>query len=82
MRKIYILDTNVLLHDANSIFNFEDNDVVIPAVVLEELDSKKRNQDEIGRNARAIGRSLDVLRSKGALHDGVVLENGGTIRVS
>ena len=81
MRKIYILDTNVLLHDANSIFKFEDNDVVIPAVVLEELDSKKRSQDEIGRNARAIGRSLDVLRSKGALHDGVVLENGGTIRV-
>jgi PhoH-like ATPase len=81
MRKIYILDTNVLLHDANSIFKFEDNDVVIPAVVLEELDSKKRNQDEIGRNARAIGRSLDVLRSKGALHDGIALDNGGTIRV-
>jgi PhoH-like ATPase len=81
MKKIYILDTNVLLHDPNAIFKFEDNEVVIPAVVLEEMDSKKRNQDELGRNARAVARSLDQLRTKGLLHDGVPLDNGGTIRV-
>ncbi|MEY4480593.1 MAG: hypothetical protein RLZZ267_1271 [Bacillota bacterium] len=81
MKKIYILDTNVLLHDPNAILNFEDNEVVIPAVVLEEMDSKKRNQDELGRNARAVARLLDKLRVKGPLHDGVALDNGGTVRV-
>jgi PhoH-like ATPase len=81
MKKIYILDTNVLLHDPNAILNFEDNEVVIPAVVLEEMDSKKRNQDELGRNARAVARLLDKLRVKGPLHDGVTLDNGGTVKV-
>lgn len=81
MKKVYILDTNVLLHDPNAILNFEDNQVVIPAVVLEEMDSKKRNQDELGRNARAVARLLDKLRLKGPLHDGVALDNGGTVKV-
>lgn len=81
MRKIYVLDTNVLLHDPNSIFAFEDNEVIIPAVVLEEIDSKKRNIDEIGRNARFISRLLDGLRIKGKLHDGIILDNGGSIKV-
>ncbi|TKJ94274.1 hypothetical protein PaeCFBP13512_01890 [Paenibacillus sp. CFBP13512] len=81
MKKIFVLDTNVLLHDPNAIFAFEENDVIIPAVVLEEIDSKKRNADEIGRNARSISRSLDALRESGYLHDGVHLENGGTLRV-
>ncbi len=81
MKKIFVLDTNVLLHDPNAIFAFEENDVIIPAVVLEEIDSKKRNADEIGRNARGVSRSLDALREIGHLHDGVQLENGGTLRV-
>ncbi len=81
MKKIYVLDTNVLLHDPNSIFSFEDNEVVIPAVVLEEIDSKKRNVDEIGRNARFISRLLDGLRVKGRLYDGITLDNGGSIKV-
>ncbi|HEY0827935.1 MAG TPA: PhoH family protein [Bacilli bacterium] len=81
MKKIYVLDTNVLLHDPNSIFAFEDNEVIIPAVVLEEIDSKKRNVDEIGRNARFISRLLDGLRVKGRLHDGITLDNGGSIKV-
>lgn len=81
MKKIYVLDTNVLLHDPNAIFSFEDNDVVIPAIVLEEIDSKKRNADEIGRNARFVSRLMDRLRAKGQLHDGVPLENGGQIKV-
>ncbi|HEX7056971.1 MAG TPA: PhoH family protein [Bacilli bacterium] len=81
MKKIYVLDTNVLLHDPNSIFAFEDNEIIIPSVVLEEIDSKKRNVDEIGRNARHVSRLLDGLRAKGHLYDGVELENGGSIKV-
>lgn len=81
MKKIYVLDTNVLLQDPNSVFAFEDNDVIIPAVVLEEIDSKKRNADELGRNARAVSRLLDGLRAKGRLFEGVALDNGGRLKV-
>lgn len=81
MKKIFVLDTNVLLHDPNAIFAFEEHEVVIPAVVLEEIDTKKRNADEIGRNARGVSRLLDALREQGHLHDGVPLNNGGTLRV-
>ncbi|WP_141431321.1 PhoH family protein [Bacillus sp. 03113] len=81
MSKIYVLDTNVLLQDPYSIFSFEDNEVVIPAVVLEEVDSKKRYMDEIGRNARQVSRLIDNLREAGKLHEKIPLENGGTIRI-
>ncbi|SEM12556.1 PhoH-like ATPase [Paenibacillus sp. cl141a] len=81
MKKIFVLDTNVLLHDPQSIYAFEEHEVIIPAVVLEEIDSKKRNADEIGRNARMVSRLLDGLREQGHLHDGVLLENGGTLKV-
>ncbi|WP_138493239.1 PhoH family protein [Paenibacillus pinistramenti] len=81
MKKIFVLDTNVLLHDPNAIFAFEEHEVVIPAVVLEEIDSKKRNADEIGRNARGVSRLLDGLRALGQLHDGVPLQSGGTLKV-
>jgi len=81
MNKIFVLDTNVLLHDPNSIFSFKEHEVVIPAVVLEEIDSKKRNADEIGRNARTVSRLLDGLRELGHLHSGVELEHGGKLKV-
>ncbi|GAA0350637.1 PhoH family protein [Bacillus horti] len=81
MKKVYVLDTNVLLQDPHAIYSFEDNEVVIPAVVLEEIDSKKRYMDEIGRNARYVSRLLDQYRQKGKLHLGVQLEHGGTLRV-
>ncbi|PWW17403.1 PhoH-like ATPase [Cytobacillus oceanisediminis] len=81
MSKIYVLDTNVLLQDPNSIFSFEDNDVVIPAVVLEEVDSKKRYMDEIGRNARQVSRLIDGMRETGKLHEKIPLENGGSLRI-
>ncbi|MDG5789464.1 PhoH family protein [Evansella sp. AB-P1] len=76
-----MLDTNVLLQDPLAIYSFEQNEVVIPAVVLEEVDSKKRNMDEIGRNARYVARLIDDLRESGKLHEGVPLENGGRFRV-
>ncbi|WP_036824859.1 PIN domain-containing protein, partial [Pontibacillus yanchengensis] len=81
MEKIYVIDTNVLLQDPNSIYSFEKHEIVIPAVVLEEVDSKKRNMDEIGRNAREVSRIMDKLRVQGKLHDGVKLISGGTLRV-
>lgn len=80
-KKIYVLDTNVLLQDPYSIFAFEDNEVVIPAVVLEEVDSKKRYMDEIGRNARQVSKLIDRLRENGKLHEKIPLENGGALRI-
>lgn len=81
MKKIFVLDTNVLLHDPKAIFSFEDNDVVIPIVVIEELDKFKKGIDEIGRNARQVSRILDEYRLKGKLSQGVQLEGGGCLRV-
>ncbi|ACT02542.1 PhoH family protein [Paenibacillus sp. JDR-2] len=81
MKKIFVLDTNVLLHDPQSLFAFEDNEVIIPAVVLEEIDSKKRLADELGRNARSISRLLDGMRVEGHLHEGITLPNGGLLKV-
>ncbi|RXI98148.1 PhoH family protein [Anaerobacillus alkaliphilus] len=81
MNKIYVLDTNVLLQDPLAIFAFEENEVVIPAIVLEEVDSKKRYMDEIGRNARQVAKIMDQFREKGKLHEKVPLENGGELRV-
>ncbi len=71
----------MLLQDPNSIFSFEDNEVVIPAVVLEEVDSKKRYMDEVGQNARRVSRLIDDLRSKGKLHEKITLESKGTLRI-
>jgi len=76
----FILDTNVLLHDAQSIYAFHDATVVIPLDVLEELDLFKKNVDEMGRNAREVIRQLDRLRQGGSLPDGVPV-NGGMLRV-
>lgn len=81
MNKTYVLDTNILLSDPNAIYAFGDNQVVLPTVVLEELDSKKKLMDEIGRNARHVSRELDSLRKEGNLHNGVPLHNGGSLRV-
>jgi len=81
LEKIYVLDTNVLLQDPRAIFAFQDNEVVIPAVVLEEVDAKKRFMDEVGRNARKVSHLLDHLRGMGKLHTGVKLNNGGKLRV-
>jgi|SRR5581483_72684 len=80
-KKTYVLDTNVLLSDPNSIFSFEENDVIIPMIVLEELDRHKSRPDEVGRNARQVTRSLDTLRERGGLYAGVQLHEGGTLKV-
>lgn len=81
MRKNFILDTNVLLHDPRSIYSFKDNNVIIPIYVIEEIDQFKRDLSELGRNARLVTRYLDAFRSEGSLKDGVALPHGGTLRV-
>ncbi len=79
--KNYILDTNVLLHDPNSILNFKDNHVLIPIEVIEEIDRFKRESSELGQNARSVSRTLDGLREQGHLSDGVKLPNGGSLSI-
>jgi PhoH-like ATPase len=79
--KNYILDTNVLLHDPNSPFHFQDNNVLIPIEVIEEIDRFKRESTERGQNARTVSRLLDSLRGKGRLSEGVALPNGGHLRI-
>jgi PhoH-like ATPase len=79
--KNYILDTNVLLHDPNSLLNFEEHNVLIPIEVIEEIDRFKRESTERGQNARTFSRSLDALRAQGHLSDGVKLSTGGRLRV-
>ena len=81
MQKVYVLDSSVLLHDPNALFQFQDNDVIIPYVVLEEIESKKCLFENVGRVAREVIRQLDRLRSAGQLSQGVLLPNGGRVRI-
>lgn len=81
MRKHFVLDTNILLHNPEAIFGFADNTVWIPIVVIEEIDQFKKDGSELGRNAREVARHLDALRSLGRLTDGVPLESGGALHV-
>jgi PhoH-like ATPase len=82
LKKNFILDTNVLLHDPRSIFGFGDNNVVVPIYVIEEIDNFKRDLSSLGRNARQVSRYLDEFRLLGKLGDGVSLgPERGTIRV-
>jgi len=79
--KNYILDTNVLLHDPNSLLNFEENTVLLPIEVIEEIDRFKRESTELGRNARTVSRMLDGFRGDGSLSKGVALPNGGSLKI-
>jgi PhoH-like ATPase len=83
MKKNYVLDTNVVLHDPRAIFRFEDNDVIVPIYCIEEIDQFKREGSERGRSARQVARLLDELREQGgSLSNGVPLQSGGTLRVA
>lgn len=81
--KTFVLDTNVLLHDPQSIYKFEENNLAIPVEVLEELDAIKGEQStERGRNARRVHRILqELLPDSRAMHEGVELPNGGTLSI-
>jgi len=81
MKKLMILDTNVLLTDPQSIFKFENNDIIIPLVVLEEVDNFKSESSSRGYASREVSRLLDGLRKRGTLHTGVELNEGGLLKV-
>src|SRR5512136_336202 len=81
VKKNYILDTNVLLHDPNSLLKFDDNTVILPIEVIEEIDRFKRESSELGQNARSVSRMLDSFRNSGQLSEGVPLPNGGQLRI-
>ena len=70
-RKLFVLDTNVLLHDPSSLFRFEEHDIFLPMMTLEELDHQKKGMSEVARNARQVSRSLDAL-----VQDATQLEDG------
>ncbi len=82
MKKTFVLDTNILLHDPGAIFHFEENEVVIPIYVVEEIDGFKKDLSELGRNARQASRQLDELCKQGPLTEGVRTEDAGMIRVA
>ncbi len=81
MKKTYVLDTNVLIQAPYAINCFEDNDVVIPLVVVEELDGLKKAEGERGASARSAIRALEELRLKGDLLAGVSLPGGGILHI-
>ncbi len=82
LKKNFVLDTNVLLHDPQSLFGFDDNNVVVPIYVIEEIDGFKRDLSSLGRNARQVSRYLDSFRAQGKLGDGVPIGPAkGTLRV-
>ncbi|MBI5508593.1 MAG: PhoH family protein [Deltaproteobacteria bacterium] len=80
--KLFVLDTNVLLHDPQALFGFDDHEVVIPIYVIEEIDRFKKELSELGRNARAVARHLDNLRLEGNLTTGVPVNGTGSVRVA
>ena len=81
MKKIYVLDTNVLLYDPQALTRFEDNSIIIPITVIEEIDRFKKDMNETGRNARHVSRLMDGFRKEGSLSQGIALESGGTLRI-
>ena len=81
MQKTYVLDANVLLQAPYALESFEDNHIVLPLAVLEELDDRKGADGEAGNNARHVLRFLERLRLQGDLVKGVTLPSGGTVRL-
>jgi PhoH-like ATPase len=81
MKKIYVIDTNVLVHDPEALLRFEDNEIVLPIAVIEELDGLKRGQGEIPASVRQALRLIDSFRDLGNLSRGVPLARGGSLRV-
>jgi PhoH-like ATPase len=71
--KIYVLDTSVCLTESSCLYKFEDNNIIIPLKVLEEIDNHKKRQDAVGLTARKIIKIFDTLRDRGNLQEGVRL---------
>lgn len=81
MIKNYVIDTNVMIHDPAFMYNFKDNNVIIPIICIEELDNLKKREGVVGYNARNVAKELKRLMSSGNIDDGIKISGGGTIRV-
>lgn len=81
MRNIYIIDTSVLVSDPYGYKNFHDSDIILPIVVLDELDKLKKGSGAVARNARLFIRELDALSALGEIHKGVSIDNGITVKI-
>ena len=81
MQKKYVLDTNILIQSPNSIYGFEDNEVIVTGTTLQELDRKKTAAGELGYNAREAIRIIDRFREQGDYLKGIPMENGGTFKI-
>ena len=81
MTKTYVIDTNVLIQAPYALECFEDNNLILPLVVLEELDGLKKSEGEKGVNARAAVRKLELYRQRGDLLEGVKLPGGGILKI-
>ncbi len=81
LKKLFIIDTNVLIHDPNCLHKFKNTEIVIPMVALEELDNLKTRVNEVGRSARRIIKKLDSFKEFGSLVEGVELETGSSVRI-
>jgi PhoH-like ATPase len=82
LNKKFVIDTNVILTDPHCIYKFENNEIYIPLIVIEEVDRHKKGQEEKARNARAFTREVDSLRKKGKLAEGVELHTGGKLFIT
>jgi PhoH-like ATPase len=80
--KYFVLDTNVLIHNPDSLYSFSDNTVVIPITVIEELDTFKTSSDKKGMHARTVLREIDALINKGALKEGAKMKSGGRLLIA
>src|SRR5690554_3980849 len=81
MKKTYVLDTNVIIQSPAALHSFDDNIVILPVAVLEELDKHKNDDGERGANCRQAIRYLESLRTKGSLYEGVNLDSGGMLKI-
>ena len=77
----FVLNASVLLHDPDSMHHYPNESIVLPSVVIEELDQKKHLNNEMGKHARHVMRQIDTLSKKGNISQGVFLENGSSVRI-
>ncbi|PKM93951.1 MAG: phosphate starvation-inducible protein PhoH [Firmicutes bacterium HGW-Firmicutes-1] len=81
MVKNYVIDTNVMIHDPDFMYKFNDNNIILPILCIEELDNLKKREGIVGFNARNVAKELQMLMGVGDISTGILLENGGTLRV-
>ena len=81
-KRTYVLDASVLLHDPEIFNHFKSQHIILPSVVIEDLDRKKGQNDEMGKHARHVMRFIDNVSKEGNIREGITLENGSTIRIT